>query len=238
METRPASAPATLDLDDPSPATRPWRAVATPVRSARAFVLKLCVAFGPGFVAMLASAYFGVKGFLYNAVYLAMLPFYRNLGTPPARYQALMSVAGIPWSLKAAVGVLSDTVPIRGYHKRYYMLGASAVSLTAFVLLATVPMDAPALGGRGGATVGATLSGALFFCAMLQPMVIDLLCEGKYAELLRLHPETGASIVSWVRTSSYVERFSIHVCVCVQRRFSIEHDSHEMVSLRPLSFVR
>eukprot|EP00937_MAST-01D_sp_MAST-1D-sp2_P000271 g271.t1 len=111
------------------------------------------------------------------------------MGTPPTRYQALISVAGIPWSLKAAVGVISDTVPIFGYHKKYYMLGSSVVSLAAFVVLAAVPLSGEA---------GATLSGLLFFLGMVQPMVVDLLCEGKYAEILRRHPETGASIVSWV----------------------------------------
>ena len=32
--------------------------------------------------------------------------------------------------------------------------------------------------------------------------MIDLLCEGKYAELMVEHPETSSDIVTWVRVSS------------------------------------
>lgn len=156
------------------------------LRALDAFVQKLCKDFGARFVLMLASTYFGVKGFLYQLVTTGMLPFFKQeLGVSGKAYGRYQIVAFAPWGMKAWLGSVSDIFPVRGYHKRYYIVGAALVGTAAVFGLATLP-------------VGAGAAALLFFASMMEQATADLLCEGKYAEMMVARPETGSSLVSWV----------------------------------------
>ena len=64
----------------------------------------------------------GPRGFCYQVVATASLPYFKDyMGVSTEVYQAMTTVAWTPWSLKPLVGILSDVVPIRGYHKRWYV---------------------------------------------------------------------------------------------------------------------
>eukprot|EP01044_Picomonas_judraskeda_P000293 COSAG03_NODE_12_length_22635_cov_7.308307_2_plen_219_part_00 len=159
-----------------------------------AYVRRLEQNFGRSFLVLLVSAYMGVKGALYYVVVLSQLPFYREMGVGAAQYQIYGSIANTPWAMKGLIGGVSDALPLCGYHKRGYIGGVCVVGVVSFALLAAVSF------GPDDAKVCA----ALFFLATAELAVVDLLCEGKYAEMMVKHPETGADLVTWVWLSYHV----------------------------------
>ena len=50
----------------------------------------------------------------------------------------------------------------------------------------------------------AKVCAVLFFLATAELAIVDLLCEGKYAEMMVKHPETGADLVTWVWLSYHI----------------------------------
>ena len=169
----------------------PWaRRLATfPLAATRAYLVRLRANFGGPFMLMISSSHFGVKGFCYQVVATASLPYFKDyMGVSTEVYQAMTTVAWTPWSLKPLVGILSDVVPIRGYHKRWYMIGTTVVGAAALALLGVLPLTA------GFAALGALL----MFASMLQQAVVDLLVEGEYAKKMAAKPETGPDLVTWV----------------------------------------
>mmetsp|Transcript_28609 Transcript_28609/g.66872 ORF Transcript_28609/g.66872 Transcript_28609/m.66872 type:complete len:587 (-) Transcript_28609:74-1834(-) len=150
--------------------------------------------FGWQFTLMMASAYFGVKGALYSFNGLAMLPYYKGKGVSGTDYQLYSSIARAPFSMKALFGAVSDAVPFFGYHKASYIVFSSILGSLAYVVL-------------GSFWVSASTAALLFFAIGVELAVVDLLCEGKYAELMREKPETGAALVTWVWLTYHVGSF-------------------------------
>lgn len=111
--------------------------------------------FGWRFVALLFSAYGGVKGVVNILTYTSFLPYLRDaVGvTDPAQYQAFFTVSRLPWALKPLIGALSDTVPLWGYHKRPYLIGSALTGTAAAVALAAAPLR----GIPGGGAIAASL---------------------------------------------------------------------------------
>lgn len=118
----------------------------------------------------------------------AQLPYFKKLKITGDKYQSIGTVAATPWAMKAAIGLLSDTVPLFGYHKKSYILLASVMGTIAFSVLGFVPMT-PAQ---------APIAALLLLLGNLQMAVVDLLCEGKYAEMMVARPESGSDLVSFV----------------------------------------
>lgn len=117
----------------------------------------------------------------------AGLPYFKQLGVTGERYQSFLTVAGTPWETKAAIGLLSDAVPLFGYHKRGYIVIMSIVGSIALVVLTFMPT----------LTHLASVAAALLLLFNLQVASVDLLTEGKYAELMVEKPETGSDLVSF-----------------------------------------
>ena len=141
-----------------------------------------------------AAADMGVKGALYYIVVLSQLPYYREMGVGAAQYQIYGSIANTPWAMKGLIGAISDALPLGGYHKRGYIAGSCVVGVASFALLAAVPFAAD----------HARICAALFFLASVELSVVDLLCEGRYAEMMVKHPQTGSDLVTWVWMSYHV----------------------------------
>ena len=130
----------------------------------------------------------GVKGALYYIVVLSQLPYYREMGVGAAQYQIYGSIANTPWAMKGLIGAVSDAWPLGGYNKRGYIVGAAALGVASFALLAAAPFTPEQ----------ARICAALFFCASMELAVVDLLCEGKYAELMVKVPHSSSDLVTWV----------------------------------------
>ena len=106
----------------------------------RRYFERLTKNFGTGFTVMLFSAYFGCKGALYTFVLLAMLPYFKAINVDIEKYQVFSIVALTPFSMKGLIGTISDSIPIFGYHKKYYIFGSSLVGSAAFCCLAAIPL--------------------------------------------------------------------------------------------------
>lgn len=60
-----------------------------------------------------------------------------NLGLSPSEAAALTGATMLPWLIKPLYGFMSDTVPIFGYRRRSYLIGAGAIGVGAWLSLAT-----------------------------------------------------------------------------------------------------
>ena len=72
--------------------------------------------------------------------YIFLDPAPRGYGISASYYEALDALAGFPWICKAVYGLLSDTVPIRGFHKTGYLIISGTVGVVSFGALAGFPL--------------------------------------------------------------------------------------------------
>eukprot|EP01012_Entosiphon_sulcatum_P065674 TRINITY_DN9465_c0_g1_i1.p1 TRINITY_DN9465_c0_g1~~TRINITY_DN9465_c0_g1_i1.p1 ORF type:complete len:549 (-),score=71.44 TRINITY_DN9465_c0_g1_i1:147-1793(-) len=160
-----------------------------PVEERRGYLRRVHRHFGSKFLAMLASAYLGVKGPLSQVIMIGQQPYFQKyLQLSGADYQMYGTVANTPWAMKALIGALSDSVYIAGYAKRWYIVSVSLLGTLGFLLLLLIPMTAAM----------APLAALLFFLCSCEVATVDLLCEGKYAELMVKNPKSGSDIPTWV----------------------------------------
>ncbi|KAI0566892.1 Biopterin transporter [Gracilaria domingensis] len=83
---------------------------------------------------------------------------------------------------------MSDTVPLFGFHKRSYIVLVSIAGTAAFSILGAVQLT----------HVLAPIAAFLLLLGNMQLATVDLLCEGKYAEMMVSKPESGSDLVSYV----------------------------------------
>lgn len=88
--------------------------------------------------------------------------------------------------MKALNGAISDIYPLLGYHKRSYMIISAIIGSISVLLLASLELTFST----------AKVASALMFGAMVEISFIDLLCEGKYAELMKKKPETKGDLIT------------------------------------------
>ena len=129
-----------------------------------------------------------MKGGLGTFLALGQLPYFRDMGVDAADYQIYGSIATTPWAMKALYGMLSDSVPLCGWHKRGYIIGVSVVGVAAVSTLAVVELPLEQ----------ASVAAMLFFVANLDMAMVDLLVQGKYAQMMVQHPDTSSDLVTWV----------------------------------------
>jgi folate/biopterin transporter len=156
------------------------------------WVMKVSDAVSWQLVAFIFSCHFCLKGVTLGLVGQAGLPFSQQyLKLSAEETQRYGIVAMFPWSIKPLVGMISDVLPIAGYHKRYYMFFVSILGACALAYLGAVEI------GPGHALVYV----AALVLINLQVSVVDLLTEGKYTEKMRGVPEVSSDIVSLVWTN-------------------------------------
>ena len=111
-----------------------------------------------------------------------------ELNVPAESMQTLISASLIPWSIKPLIGMLSDVVPLFGYHKTSYLLGFTALGIVGACVVAFVPYASltPTL-----VTIGAILVYLLMSAA-------DLLTEAAYAKRVKANPKHGPALVTFV----------------------------------------
>uniref|UniRef100_A0A0K6S7N9 Uncharacterized protein n=1 Tax=Chromera velia CCMP2878 TaxID=1169474 RepID=A0A0K6S7N9_9ALVE len=154
------------------------------------YVQRVSDNFGGKFVLLLLSVYFGCKGALSTFTNSTMLPYFKGMGLDGIAYQTNSMVAGAPWGMKGLIGALSDSLPLGGYNKKPYMLLVAVLGSAAVLVLAVTPPSHLA----GVPAIVAVL----FLFVNLEIATLDLLCEGKYAELMVEKPHTRSDIVTFV----------------------------------------
>ena len=119
------------------------------------------------------------------------LPVFQRLNVDAATEQVLVLVCTIPYSVSPLLGILSDLLPLFGYHKKSYII----LSIVAGVIgsgILSVRDDALYISDSSTTTVVVCL-----VAMNVQLAVLNLLNEGKYSELMREHPEVASDIVTF-----------------------------------------
>ncbi|KAG7379619.1 hypothetical protein PHYPSEUDO_008346 [Phytophthora pseudosyringae] len=148
--------------------------------------------FGTAFLVLITVVYV-VQGF-WSFTALAVNYFFKdNLGLRPTESQLLQMIVKVPWRVKPIYGILSDSLPLFGYHRKSYMMLCSVLQ-TAATLVMAVPdlVTTPAV---------AVL---LLMLQSLSVAVIDVVIDARVVEISRLDPENGANdlqSLSWIATS-------------------------------------
>eukprot|EP00919_Chromeraceae_sp_WS-2016_P032993 GHVR01078008.1.p1 GENE.GHVR01078008.1~~GHVR01078008.1.p1 ORF type:complete len:637 (-),score=146.03 GHVR01078008.1:177-2087(-) len=138
----------------------------------------------------LTSIFLLIKGLQLSLVSTIQLPYSKELHLDGVQYQTNSNIAQIPWAMKGLVGFVSDKYPLWGYSKKYYLLMAAAVGAPALLALALLP--------NGFMIANCWAIPVLFFLVNIQMSSMDLLCEGKYSELIRNNPNRGSDTVTFV----------------------------------------
>jgi folate/biopterin transporter len=148
--------------------------------------------FGTSFLVLITVVYVA-QGFS-SFTTLAVNYFFKdNLNLQPTDSQLLQMLMKVPWRVKPIYGILSDSLPLFGYHRKSYMVLCSVLGVAT-----TLTMAAPNL---------VTTPVVAVIVLMLQSLsvaVIDVVIDARVVEISRLDPENGANdlqSVSWIGTS-------------------------------------
>eukprot|EP00578_Thalassiosira_sp_NH16_P016705 CAMPEP_0181114502 /NCGR_PEP_ID=MMETSP1071-20121207/20926_1 /TAXON_ID=35127 /ORGANISM="Thalassiosira sp., Strain NH16" /LENGTH=648 /DNA_ID=CAMNT_0023198633 /DNA_START=175 /DNA_END=2118 /DNA_ORIENTATION=- len=175
-----------------------WR---HPITSTNRFFTELSGFFSWKFLSWLAIDQCCVSGGVFSLVMALGLPLFKELGIGAARQQLYMSMIMSPWAMKPFIGVASDLFPIRGYNKRYFALYSILIGLVGCsVLLGMYHTGAAESAIHQGQDAIQRLADIIVICftaVSYEAATLDILGEGKYSELMRLHPESGSSIISF-----------------------------------------
>ena len=89
-----------------------------PYKMFAGYLRKFFSNFGWRFAIQMSVMYMLVKGIMHHTIHMTMLPFCKKtLHVDGGDCQTMGTIAAFPWAIKGVLGVLSDTVPIMGYHK-------------------------------------------------------------------------------------------------------------------------
>ena len=106
-----------------------------------------------------------------------------------------------PFALKPFVGAASDLILIRGYNKRYLALCSIMIGcLGSSAILARYHSGSAHAAISSGPSAVEGLADAIvlsFFAMSLEVANLDVLAEGTYSGLMRKHPDSGSSIISF-----------------------------------------
>ncbi|GMF21254.1 unnamed protein product [Phytophthora lilii] len=148
--------------------------------------------FGTSFL-VLAIVVYTVQGFDSFSALAVNYFFKDNLQLQPADAQLLLMLMKAPWRIKPLYGILSDSLPLFGYHRKSYMMLCSALGAAATLTLAVPDL--------------VTTPVVAVLVLMLQSLsvaVIDVVIDARVVEISRLDPIHGANdlqSVSWIATS-------------------------------------
>lgn len=145
-------------------------------------------AYGYKLLVILFFSQWILKGFVYMFIYTSCDWLLRSYHVPGPKMQIYKSLMMLPASMKPVWGIVSDMLPIAGYHRAPYMLISSAVGIAGLAVVGFVPHDSLAL----------QMAVGCLFCGMAQVMICDLMTEAKYAERMRENPKYGPDLMSYV----------------------------------------
>lgn len=104
--------------------------------------------------------------------------------------------------MKPFIGVASDLFPIGGYNKRYFAIYSILIGvLGCSILLGVYHSNSIELATEqekeSGGSYFADIVVLCFTFVSFEASTLDILAEGKYSELMRIHPQSGSSIISF-----------------------------------------
>lgn len=154
-------------------------------------ITKLAVDYGWKYLLTVALFFGAVKGLSGGLLRAIILPYFRTSVTLTA-YHGIYTLAYLmPWCTKPLWGHLSDSLPVRGFRKRWYACGAAVAGMAGCLVLAAdaAPQD-------GAAAAFAVITVAVVVC--------DLLFEASYAARLKGATVSGKGLVSFARATTMI----------------------------------
>jgi hypothetical protein len=101
------------------------------------FLNRLCDAFGFKFIGLLMAVYGLSQGLGENYMSMSSDYYLKDiLKLEPAQAQAFKALTHLPWNIKPIYGLISDTLPIFGYHRGPYIVIAGGLGALAWLTLA------------------------------------------------------------------------------------------------------
>jgi MFS family permease len=142
--------------------------------------------FGYKLLIMLFASQHLMKGFASALMGPCSSYLYKAYSVSGPQMQIYGGVTQLPWAMKPIIGLLSDALPIRGFHKAPYILISSGIGAACLALI--------------GANVHLTVTMLVvcMFFVQLQFSTCDLLTEAKYAEKMQSNPEHGPKLMTFV----------------------------------------
>ncbi|RMX66691.1 hypothetical protein DD238_004469 [Peronospora effusa] len=148
--------------------------------------------FGTSFL-LLVSTVYAVQGFTSFSALAINYFLKEKLELQPAESQSLMTVMMVPWGIKPLYGIISDNLPLFGYHRKSYMMLCSVIGTFSTLAMAVPNLITTPL--------GAVL---MLMVNSLSTAVIDVVIDARVVEMSRLDPKYGANdlqSVSWISMS-------------------------------------
>eukprot|EP00931_Biecheleriopsis_adriatica_P036424 TRINITY_DN20987_c0_g1_i1.p1 TRINITY_DN20987_c0_g1~~TRINITY_DN20987_c0_g1_i1.p1 ORF type:complete len:604 (+),score=104.67 TRINITY_DN20987_c0_g1_i1:108-1814(+) len=142
--------------------------------------------FGWRLLVLLCATQHILKGFVANLVGQARPYLYRSFKVPAPQVQVYSGIVGLPWAMKPIMGLISDIMPIGGYHKAPYMLAMTILSIVAFLVISFY------------ADITVSLVVVCLVCITLQISTTDLLSEARYASKIQVSPHAGPALLTYV----------------------------------------
>lgn len=158
----------------------------------RRWIRRVRQTFGTPFL-VLVSAVYAVQGFNSFSALAVNYFFKDNLKLQPAESQTLMTLMMFPWGIKPVYGIISDSLPFFGYHRKSYMILFSALGGLACLALSIPDGISTPLGAV-----------CVLVINSLSAAVIDVVIDARVVEMSRLDPKYGANdlqSVSWMSMS-------------------------------------
>ncbi|CAD7930955.1 unnamed protein product [Amoebophrya sp. A25] len=155
------------------------------------WTLGLAEAYGFHLIVLVFTGHHVLKGFVggggsAGVVGAGMEYHFRNHKVSGASLQIYQSVATLPWSIKALMGLTSDFFPYRRrYHKAPYVCITTLIACGCYLFV-------------GLFFVSVQVSTVCFFFCFFQMSLTDLMVEAKYAEKVKQFPEKGPDLISFV----------------------------------------
>uniref|UniRef100_A0A7S0A544 Folate/biopterin transporter n=1 Tax=Pyrodinium bahamense TaxID=73915 RepID=A0A7S0A544_9DINO len=144
--------------------------------------------FGYRLLVMLFASQHLMKGFAASFTLPCTQFLYASYKVAGPQIQIFSGVTQLPWAMKPVIGLVSDALPIGGYHKAPYILMASVFGVIACASVGGVSQDHLSIGRLVGC----------IFLLQLQFSTCDLLTEARYAEKMQSKPEHGPALMTFV----------------------------------------
>ena len=171
-----------------------------PCVSTKTYFSDLSSVFSWRFLSWLAVQNFAMYGGVSALIMAVSLPLFKEMGIDASRQQLYSTMTLSPFALKPFIGVTSDLFPIRGYHKRYLALISILIGLVGCSALLALYHNSSVKEAAVDLVAAYRLSDLLvicFFCMNVTAANLDILGEGKYSEIMRQHPESGSSVITF-----------------------------------------
>uniref|UniRef100_A0AAV1T6K0 Uncharacterized protein n=1 Tax=Peronospora matthiolae TaxID=2874970 RepID=A0AAV1T6K0_9STRA len=148
--------------------------------------------FGTSFLIMINIVYIA-QGFSSFTVLAINFFFKENLRLEPTQSQLLQMLMKVPWRVKPIYGILSDSLPLCGYHRKSYMVLCSILGIAAALALA-----------HPDVVTTPTVAVLVLMLQSLSSAVIDVVVDARVVEFSRRDPKNGANdlqSLSWISGS-------------------------------------